>query len=108
MANETIGMFLIMAIMAIIVIGVFLGLWSVKYHHKKLLEYYDNIKIGDRYFFTVGPFHPFDTKQIYGAEIIDKALSGGKYPWVQYRYDDGSVSQDELYKFLEFHTKETN
>jgi hypothetical protein len=76
---------------------------SYKSHNRKLRRIYNEIKIGDRYQFTIPPMHPFDELQVYKATIIGKALAGGKSPWVQYRYDDGSVSQDELGEFLTWH-----
>lgn len=88
----------------VVVVGI--PLWayvSFKAYKRKLRHIYDEIKIGDRYQFTMPPLHPFDEAHVYKATIIGKALAGGKSPWVQYRYDDGSVSQDELGEFLTWH-----
>lgn len=105
MENETFGMIAVIGIMLSIIIAIVWGTWSYHHHHNKLREYYDNIKIGDRYYFSVGPLHPFDTVQNYYATIIDKKIVDGKHLWVQYRYDDGSVSQNELHEFLIDHKK---
>lgn len=80
-----------------------MGLLSFKSYKRKLLRIYDEIKIGDRYQFTMPALRPFDKSHVYKATIIDKKLAGGKSPWVQYRYDDNSVSQDELGEFLTWH-----
>lgn len=88
----------------IFIVGI--PLWaylSSKSHKRKLWRIYDEIKIGDRYQFTMPPLHPFDESHVYKATIIGKTLAGGKSPWVQYRYDDDSVSQDELGEFLTWH-----
>lgn len=105
MMNNNIGIIILMVIVALIIISIVWGVMNVKHHHNKLREYYDNIKIGDRYRLSIGPLHPFDTATTHNAVIINKTLAGGKYPWVQYRYEDGSVSQSELHDFLEVHTK---
>lgn len=90
----------------IVIVGIPLWVYiSYKSYKRKLSRIYDEIKIGDRFFFTIYPKHPFDEKRTYTATIIDKTLAEGKNPWVQYRYDDGSVSQDELDDFLTFHEK---
>lgn len=107
MENETVGMITLLLVILFALIAVVWGAWSYHHHHYKLREYFDNIKIGDRYYFSVGPYHPFDTAQNHYATIIDKKIVDGKYLWVQYRYDDGSVSQDELHEFLTEHKKTT-
>lgn len=79
---------------------------SIKLWKKKTLRIYNNIQIGDWHECTFAALHSFDTPQHFSAEIIAKKLAGGKYPWVQYRFADGSVSQDELCTFLDlFHKK---
>lgn len=105
MENETVGMIAVIGVMLSIIIAIVWGIWSYHHHHNKLREYFDNIKIGDRYYFSVGPLHPFDTAHNHYATIIDKKVVDGKHLWVQYRYDDGSVSQDELHEFLTYHKK---
>lgn len=105
MENETVGKIVVIGIMLSIIIAIVWGMWRYRHHHNKLREYFDNIKIGDRYFFTVEPSHPFDSSQNHYATIIDKKIVDGKHLWVQYRYDDGSVSQDELHEFLTDHKK---
>lgn len=88
----------------IVVMGI--PLWaylSFKSYKRKLRRVYDEIKIGDRYKFEMPPLHPFDESHVYKETIIGKTLARGKSPWVQYRYDDGSVSQDELGEFLTWH-----
>ena len=105
MTNETVEMIAACGIIFSVVAGIAWGIWSYHHHQKKLREYFNNIKIGDRYFFTVEPSHPFDSSQNYYATIIDKKIVDGKHLWVQYRYDDGLVLQDELDEFLTDHTK---
>lgn len=105
MINGNMGVIVMALVILAIPVGVIWGVWRVRHHNKKLREYYDNIKIGDRYFFTIGPLHPFDTATNNYGEIINKTLAGGKHPWVQIRYDDGSVDQRELHEFLADHKK---
>lgn len=105
MVNETLGITIMVLVILAIPLCILWGAWSVKHHNKKLREYYDNIKIGDRYSFSVGPLHPFDSAQTHYGEIINKTLAGGKHPWVQIRYDDGFVDQNELHDFLKLHKK---
>lgn len=105
MENETVGLIAVIVIMLSIIIAIVWGICSYHHHHSKLREYFNNIKIGDRYFFTVMPSHPFGSSQNHYATIIDKKIVDGKHLWVQYRYDDGSVSQNELHEFLSEHKK---
>lgn len=105
MENETVGMIAVIGVMLSIIIAIVWGTWSYHHHHNKLREYFNNIKIGDRYFYSVVPYNPFDTDHNHYATIIDKKVVDGKYLWVQYRYDNGSVSQDELHEFLSKHKK---
>ena len=74
MENETVGKIVVIGIMLSIIIAIVWGMWSYRHHHNKLREYFDNIKIGDRYFFTVEPSHPFDSSQNHYATIIDKKI----------------------------------
>lgn len=80
---------------------------SYKSYKRKLRRIYDEIKIGDSYKFESPSQHPFDKPQTQKVTIIDKTLGGGKHPWVQYRYADGSVSQDELGEFLTWYEATT-
>lgn len=105
MENEIVGMIAVSGIMLSVLIAIVYGIWSYHHHHNRLREYFNNIKIGDRYFFMVGALHPFDTDKKYYATIIDKKVVDGKHLWVQYRYDDDTVSQDELHEFLADHKK---
>lgn len=94
------GIALLIGLMALIGIVILWGVHSVRSYQHKLMETYDNIRIGDKYIMSVMPLHPFDKSRHYDAEIIDKTLAGGKYPWVQFRFEDGSISQSELHDFL--------
>ncbi len=96
--------FMVLIVLAVPV-GVFWGVWNARHHNDKLLKCYNRIKIGDRYLHSEGHLHPFDPAINHYAQIIDKKLADGKHPWVQFRYDDGSVSQCELHDFLMNHKK---
>ena len=97
-------------ILSIVSIIVFVGIIALliyvipNRHYRKMRKIYDTIQVGDRYQFNLSATNPFDKPRTFTATIIAKVMAG-KYPWVQYRYDDGSISQDELDEFLACHEK---
>ncbi len=105
MKDEIVGMIVFFSFLLFIVGVAVWGIRNYIHHHKMLIEYYKNIKVGDRYSISIKPLHPFDTADVSYGTIINKTMEDGKHPWVQIRYDDGLVDQKELHDFLTFHKK---
>ena len=74
--------------------------WNLrdKMNYKRALA---NLKIGDKYTVTIEKDEfLFDKTEILECTIIEIQYGKGKYPYVKYEFDDGSVGTERFDKFF--------
>ena len=90
-------LFFILIISLTIVIGIDYY-FSFKRPYEEALA---NLKIGDKYTFTIEEDEfLFDKTEILECTIIQIQCGKGKHPYVKYEFDDGSVGTERFDKFF--------
>ena len=59
-----------------------------------------NLKVGDKYTFTIEEDDPFIKPEMLECTIIQIQCGKGKHPYVKYEFTDGSVGRSRFDKFF--------